>query len=62
MCNWKDFNHNGEVEAWEEIIADEMLCTSKEEHIALFGNSGKWDDDDFDDDFDDDGDDIFDFD
>lgn len=26
------------------MFADEMLCTSKEEHMALFGNAGDFDD------------------
>ena len=40
--DWRDFNGDGRVDAAEEIIADEMLCTSREEHIALFGDAGEW--------------------
>lgn len=27
------------------IVADEMLCTSREEHKSLFGNAGIFDED-----------------
>lgn len=46
MFDWRDLNHNGEIEPFEEMEADEALCTSREEHIALFGNPGNFDDDD----------------
>lgn len=46
---WKDFNNDGKVDFFEEMIAEEMLCTSKEEHIALFGNADSWEDEDDDD-------------
>lgn len=40
MKDWMDFNGNGEVDSTEKIFADEMLCASREEHIALFGDAG----------------------
>ena len=49
MREWMDLNDDGEIDAFE---ADEMLCTSREEHIALFGDAVDFDDDsDEDDDF-----------
>lgn len=50
--DWMDFNKDGEVDAAEEFMGMEMLCSSKEEHEALFGDAGDFDDDsseDFDD-------------
>ncbi len=44
MCKWKDLNRDGKIDALEEMFAEEMLCTSREEHIALFGNSGRFGD------------------
>lgn len=46
-----DFDRDGEVDAMEEMFGEEMLCSSREEHIALFGDEGDYssDDDDFDD-------------
>lgn len=46
MYDWRDLNNNGEIEPFEEMEADEALCTSREEHIALFGNPGNFDDND----------------
>lgn len=43
--DWMDFNRDGEVDAAEEYLAEEMLCTSKEEHEALFGDAGDFEDD-----------------
>ncbi len=55
MDRWMDFNRDGEVDSTELYLAEEMLCTSREEHIALFGDAGDFADDaDDDDDFDDD--------
>jgi hypothetical protein len=44
---------NGKIDGAEFMFGEEMLCTSKEEHKALFGDSGDWDDsdDDLDDDY-----------
>ena len=49
MDKWMDFNRDGEVDATELYLAEEMLCTSREEHIALFGDAGDFADDDEDD-------------
>lgn len=35
-----DFNRDGEVDSTERFFADEMLCGSREEHEALFGDAG----------------------
>lgn len=51
MRNWMDFNGDGEIDGAEMMFAEEMLCTSREEHEALFGNAGDFEDDDMDDDF-----------
>lgn len=40
-----DLNNDGELDVAEEFFRDEMLCTSREEHIALFGDAGDWDED-----------------
>ena len=40
MCDWMDFNRDGEVDSTERFFADEMLCGSREEHEALFGDDG----------------------
>lgn len=40
MRDWMDFNRDGEVDSTERFFADEMLCGSREEHKALFGNAG----------------------
>ena len=50
MHDWMDFNRDGEVDWSEKVLAAEMLCTSREEHIALFGDAGDFDDDEDDDD------------
>lgn len=44
MRDWRDLNGDGEIDGAEMMFADEMLCTSKEEHMALFGNAGDFDD------------------
>jgi hypothetical protein len=49
--DWMDLNGDGEIDAVELEFGDEMLCTSKREHEALFGYAGDWDDDEEDDDF-----------
>ena len=63
--DWMDLNHDGEIDAYEEMFGDEMLCTSKRERRALFGDDGYLDDyddcDDYDgesDDYDDESDDY----
>ncbi len=47
--DWIDFNGDGEVDASERFFGEEMLCGSKEEHEALFGDSGDFaaDDNDY---------------
>lgn len=58
MLGWKwDMNGDGEIDAMEEMFTEELLCTSKEEHEALFGDAGDFADDS--DGFDDWGDDDF---
>ena len=49
--DWMDFNGDGEVDAAEEFLGAEMLCSSREEHEALFGDAGDFSDEteDFDD-------------
>lgn len=44
--SWMDFDGDGEIDAAEEFYAEEMLCTSREEHEALFGDSGDFEDSD----------------
>ena len=39
-----DFNHDGTVDAMEQYMGMELLCGSKEEHEALFGDAGDFDD------------------
>lgn len=61
--DWMDFNHDGKVDPMEQYMGMELLCGSKEEHEALFGDAGDFDDDDEDsDDFDSDDFDSDDFD
>lgn len=43
MRDWMDFNRDGEVDSTERFFADEMLCGSREEHEALFGDAGDFD-------------------
>ena len=40
MRDWMDFDGNGEVDGTERLLAEEMLCGSREEHEALFGDAG----------------------
>lgn len=47
--DWMDFDRNGDVDALERFFGEEMLCGSKEEHEALFGDSGNFAEDDTDD-------------
>lgn len=44
MRDWMDFNDDGIVDDVELMFAEEMLCTSREEHRALFGNAGSFED------------------
>lgn len=45
MRNWMDLNGDGEIDSSEMMFAGEMLCTSREEHEALFGDVGDFEDD-----------------
>lgn len=47
--DWMDFNRDGEVDAAEEYLGLEMLCSSREEHEVLFGDAGDFSDDETDD-------------
>lgn len=40
--DWMDFNRDGKVDASEKYLGAEMLCTSREEHEALFGDAGNF--------------------
>lgn len=44
MRDWRDLNGDGVIDGMEMMFADEMLCTSKEEHMALFGNADDFED------------------
>ena len=50
--DWMDFNNDGEVDATECFLGEEMLCSSREEHELLFGDAGDFDDDESDDEVD----------
>ena len=45
MRNWMDLNGDGEIDGTEMMFAQEMICSSKEEHEALFGDAGDFEDD-----------------
>lgn len=45
MKNWMDLNGDGKIDGAEMMFAGEMLCTSREEHEALFGVAGDFEDD-----------------
>ena len=38
MRNWMDLNGDGEMDGAEMMFAEEMLCTRREKHEALFGD------------------------
>ena len=44
MRDWRDLNGDGVIDGSEEMFADEMICTSREEHMSLFGNADGFDD------------------
>ena len=51
MRDWMDLNDDGEIDSIEMMFAEEMFCTSREEHEALFGDVGDFEvdsEDDFD--------------
>ena len=37
MKDWMDLDGDGKIDSTEMMFAEEMLCTSREEHKALFG-------------------------
>lgn len=43
MKDWMDLNGDGETDGAEMMFAEEMLCTSREEHEALLGDAGDFD-------------------
>ena len=45
-----DLDGDGDMDTVERDYMEETLCTSREEHIALFGDEGDWFDEDEDDD------------
>ena len=45
MRNWMDVNGDGEIDGTEMMFAQEMICSSREEHEALFGDAGDFEDD-----------------
>ena len=45
MRNWMDLNGDGEIDGTEMRFAQEMICSSREEHEALFGDAGDFEDD-----------------
>ena len=45
MKNWMDLNGDGKIDGAEMMFAGEMLCTSREEHEALLGDAGDFEDD-----------------
>ena len=49
MRDWMDLNGDGEIDDAELMFAEEMLCGSKEEHMALFGDARDYENDDLDD-------------
>ena len=45
MKDWMDLDGDGKIDSTEMMFAEEMLCTSREEHKALFGDAGDFEDD-----------------
>ena len=45
MRNWMDLNGDGEIDGTEMMFAQEMICSSRKEHEALFGDAGDFEDD-----------------
>ena len=45
MKDWMDLNGDGKMDGTEMMFAEEMLCTSREEHEALFGDAGDFEED-----------------
>lgn len=38
-----DFNDDGKVDEFEELVGLEMACSSREEYETLFGDAGEFD-------------------
>lgn len=51
--DWMDFNHDGKIDAVEFMMGEQMLCSSRDEHELLFGDSEDYDGDDYEDEKDD---------
>jgi hypothetical protein len=47
--DFRDLNGDGVIDAAEALYGEEMLCASREEHHALFGDDGDFEDDEEDD-------------
>ena len=45
IMDWMDFNRDSEVDTAERYLGEELLCASREEHEALFGDVGDFGDD-----------------
>lgn len=45
MKDWRDLDSDGEIDGAEMMFAEKMLCSNREEHEALFGNAGDFEDD-----------------
>lgn len=45
MRDWMDLNGDDKIDGSEMMFVEEMLCTSREEHEALFGDAGDFEDD-----------------
>jgi hypothetical protein len=53
LLDWMDLNGDGEIDSAEWMLGEELMCSSREEHEALFGDDGDFDEefedeDDFD--------------
>lgn len=46
MRDWMDLDGDGMIDSAEVMFAEEMLCASREEHEALFGNAGRFETED----------------
>ena len=49
MKDWMDLDGDGKIDSTEMMFAEEMLCTSREEHEVLFGDAVDFEDDSEDD-------------
>ena len=48
--DWMDMNGDGEVDEMERYLADDVTCSSREEHMAIFGEAVDYPDDEEDED------------